>query len=69
MDVADRMYMAELTNYYRCCECGYVRNGAHHPGIQCPKTKRCGTCGNDWPCHEHLPMAKGANRQLERRKE
>ncbi len=36
-----------------CCECGYHRNGAHHPKIQCPHTGRCGECGNDWPCDDH----------------
>lgn len=38
-----------------CCDCGYHRNGAHHPKIKCPKTGRCGDCGNDWPCREHAP--------------
>jgi hypothetical protein len=41
-----------------CCECGYLRMGAHHPGIRCPKSGRCGECGNDWPCSDHAWMAK-----------
>jgi len=40
---------------YACCECGYLRNMAHHPKIRCPKTGRCGSCGNDWPCADHAP--------------
>ena len=40
-----------------CCECGYLRMGAHHPGIRCPKSGCCGECGNDWPCEDHAWMA------------
>jgi hypothetical protein len=36
-----------------CCECGYHRNGRHHPKIRCSKTGRCGECGNEWPCDDH----------------
>jgi len=38
-----------------CCECGFHRNGKHHPKIQCPKSGRCGECGNEWPCADHAP--------------
>lgn len=38
-----------------CCECGYIRNGSHHPAIRCPVTGRCGSCGNQWPCPDHAP--------------
>jgi len=38
-----------------CCECGFHRNGQHHPKIKCQKTGRCGECGNDWPCADHAP--------------
>lgn len=41
-----------------CAECGYHRMGAHHPKIRCPRTGRCGDCGNDWPCPEHAPPTK-----------
>ena len=41
-----------------CVECGYLRSGGHHPKIKCPKTGRCGDCGNDWPCAEHAPPQK-----------
>lgn len=41
-----------------CCECGFHRNGAHHPKIRCPRTGRCGECGNDWPCEEHAPSPR-----------
>lgn len=41
-----------------CCECGYLRNGGHHPKIRCPRTGRCGSCGNDWPCKEHAPLSQ-----------
>lgn len=47
-----------------CCECGYHRNGAHHPKIQCPKTGRCGDCGNDWPCPDHAPAHTEAVQKL-----
>lgn len=40
---------AELDDYHNsfvkeicCADCGYHRNGSHHPGIRCPKTGRCG---------------------------
>jgi len=36
--------------------CGYLRSGAHHPKIRCPKTGRCGSCGCEWPCEEHAPL-------------
>lgn len=36
-----------------CCDCGFHRNGAHHPKIRCPVTGRCGSCGNNWPCPDH----------------
>lgn len=36
-----------------CAECGYLRGAGHHPGIRCPVTGRCGTCGNQWPCPDH----------------
>jgi hypothetical protein len=42
-----------LREEYSCCECGYRRGCEHHPGIRCPRTGRCGTCGEDWPCEEH----------------
>ncbi len=38
-----------------CCECGFHRGGRHHAGIKCPKTGRCGGCGNEWPCADHAP--------------
>ena len=41
-----------------CCECGYLRNGGHHPKIRCPHTGQCGSCGNDWPCKEHAPPSR-----------
>jgi len=44
-----------LRGEYGCAECGFYRSGAHHPKIKCPKTGRCGTCGNDWPCADHNP--------------
>ena len=46
------MYREYLREEYGCCECGYYRNMAHHPGIRCPQTGRCGNCGNDWPCED-----------------
>jgi len=56
--MGSRMYdrAIEHENYVdevSCCECGFHRNGAHHPKIRCPKTGRCGECGNDWPCEDH----------------
>jgi hypothetical protein len=42
-----------------CVECGFHRDGAHHPGIKCPKTGRCGECGNAWPCEEHKRARPG----------
>lgn len=45
-----------LRKEYCCCDCGYMRNLAHHPAIRCPVTGRCGQCGNDWPCEEHKNM-------------
>jgi len=53
--------LLERENYrdtYACCECGYLRNSGHHPGIKCPKTGRCGECGNDWPCVDHVLIKK-----------
>jgi len=50
--------LIEHENYVKetaCCECGFHRNGQHHPKIRCPKSGRCGTCGNDWPCEDHAP--------------
>jgi hypothetical protein len=44
-----------------CCECGFHRNGKHHPKIQCPRSGRCGECGNEWPCAEHAPKASKEN--------
>lgn len=44
-------YVGEIA----CCECGFHRNGKAHPGIKCPRTGRCGECGNDWPCPDHAP--------------
>jgi hypothetical protein len=43
-------------NEVACCECGFHRNGQHHPAIKCPRTGRCGSCGNDWPCDEHAEI-------------
>ena len=55
----DKYLEAEyLREEYSCCECGYRRGLGHHPKIQCPTTKRCGTCGNDWPCPEHAKDAR-----------
>lgn len=48
-------------NECACCECGYLRSGAHHPKIRCPKTGRCGSCGNDWPCAEHAPPERATS--------
>jgi hypothetical protein len=49
-----------------CCECGYHRLGAHHPKIRCPRTGRCGECGNDWPCREHAPpRSRGPGRSID----
>ncbi len=45
-----------LRKEFGCCECGYMRNLAHHPKIRCPKTGRCGNCGNDWPCEECIKL-------------
>lgn len=45
-----------------CCDCGFHRNGQHHPKIRCPKSGRCGSCGNDWPCPDHLPPPKETHR-------
>ena len=44
-------YVGEIA----CCECGFHRNGKAHPGIVCPRTGRCGECGNAWPCSDHAP--------------
>jgi hypothetical protein len=41
-----------------CCECGYMRGSGHHPRIRCPVTGRCGDCGNDWPCPDHMNLAR-----------
>lgn len=50
----DRMLAAQHAREEACCaDCGYYRRGAHHPNIRCPKTGRCGDCGNDWPCADH----------------
>ena len=43
---------------FACCECGYRRGEDHHPGIRCPSTGRCGSCGCDWPCADH-PVPPG----------
>lgn len=45
---------------FACCECGFVNKArdGHHSTIRCPHTKRCGQCGNTWPCAEHKPLAK-----------
>ena len=48
------LYKEYVRGEYSCCECGYLRNENHHPGIRCPKTGRCGSCGNDWPCEDHV---------------
>jgi hypothetical protein len=57
----------EYDDWYRkeycCCDCGYVRNSAHHIGIRCPHTGRCGECGNDWPCEDHYNMVPEKLRQ------
>ena len=45
-----------LKDYYKefcCCDCGYRKGEQAHPLIRCPKTGRCGICGDDWPCSEH----------------
>ena len=42
-----------LNKEFGCCDCGYRRGEAGHPGIRCPATGRCGECGNDWPCEDH----------------
>lgn len=47
------LYAEHVRNECACVECGYMRNGAAHPKIKCPKTGRCGECGNEWPCAEH----------------
>jgi hypothetical protein len=55
----DKMMELEyLHDEYCCCECGYYRNGTvgSHPGVRCPNTGRCGICGNDWPCEEHIGL-------------
>jgi hypothetical protein len=52
------LYHEYIRGECACCECGYLRSGAHHPGIRCPSTGRCGSCGNDWPCADHAAMAK-----------
>jgi hypothetical protein len=47
-----------LISEFACCDCGYLnatRDG-HHPEIRCPETKRCGQCGNNWPCSDHLSL-------------
>lgn len=36
-----------------CVECGFLRSGGYHSKIRCPKTGRCGECGNSWSCVEH----------------
>ena len=56
-------YREFLRKEYGCCECGYIRNGAHHPDIRCPKTGRCGSCGNKWPCQEHLNSVKSLHKR------
>lgn len=61
--MSSRAYDRELAREFArdqacCCECGYHRMGAHHPKIKCPQTGRCGDCGNDWPCADHVPPAK-----------
>ena len=47
------LYLEHLRNEYSCCECGYRKGMDHHPGIRCPTTGRCGSCGSDWPCEDH----------------
>lgn len=47
--MAHEHYVGEVA----CVECGYHRNGAAHPKVKCPRTGRCGECGNEWPCQEH----------------
>lgn len=49
--LAEEKYRHEVA----CVECGYHRNGAHHPKIKCPQSGRCGSCGNPWPCEDHKP--------------
>lgn len=53
--LAHEHYVGEVA----CCECGFHRGGQHHPKIRCPKSGRCGDCGNDWPCAEHAPKRAG----------
>lgn len=48
---------------FACCECGYLRMFRHHPKVRCPKTGRCGSCGNDWPCPEHAPSATSTKKE------
>lgn len=45
-----------LNGEYGCCDCGYRRKEGNHPGIRCPQTGRCGQCGNEWPCAEHINL-------------
>ena len=52
----------------RCCECGYLRNGVMIPR-SLPRTGRCGSCGNDWPCKKHAPYSQSKKRSSSKRKE
>ena len=47
-----------LAAEFACCDCGFINEAedAHHPGIRCPESGRCGQCGNVWPCAEHLSL-------------
>ncbi len=55
--LAHESYVDEVA----CADRGFHRNGAHHPGIRCPRTGRCGNCGSDWPCEEHAPATAEKN--------
>jgi hypothetical protein len=64
-ELEQQLYESQLAedafnSEFACCECGFVnktRDG-HHPQIRCPRSKRCGQCGNAWPCEEHKRLAK-----------
>lgn len=63
----DSMQADYMNKEYGCCDCGYRKRAGHHPGIRCPSTGRCGTCGNNWPCKDHanevpIKLQKQVNR-------
>ena len=51
-----QMERDSLNQEFGCCECGYRKGIWHHLKIRCPKSGRCGNCGNDWPCEDCMEL-------------